>query len=148
MALKNGSFRMLHRNHWRSFRKNKIRRETLLALIAIETGPWGEGHYTGCFQLGIYDIMDYTGLTEKEVSHAIDILERHGGIVFDRERHVMYVHGMLERQCPNYAANGNNIIQGIANHIERMPEGSRAVAAFINAQSNVPELFELLEGDS
>ncbi len=145
MKLKKGSFRMVHRNFWRWCRASKIRGNTLLILLAIETGPWGAGQYTGCFRLGIYDLMDFTGLNHAEVSRAVDSLERCGAIVFDKDRQAVYVHGMLERQCPNFASS-ENTLQGIVNHIERMPEDSRAISAFIEAQSNVPELFELFEG--
>lgn len=146
MTLKKGSFRMVHRSWWRGCRANRIRGNPLLVLLAVETGPWGEGHYTGCFRLGIYDIADYTGLTEAEVSKSIAFLERIGVIVFDRDRQVVYVKGMLARQSPNFATNGNNVLQGIVNHIDRMPEGSPAVSAFIEAQRNEPELYELLQG--
>lgn len=145
MALKKGSFRMMHRNQWRWCRANKIRGNTLLVLLAIETGPWGAGQYTGLFHLAIYDISDYTGLTEKEVDRAIDQLERPGVIVYDRRQQVVFVRGMLPRQSPSFASSENNL-QGVSNHVERMPEGSLAVLEFIKAQVNIPELYELLEG--
>lgn len=136
---------MMHRNQWRWCRANKIRGNTLLVLLAIETGPWGAGQYTGLFHLAIYDIADYTGLTEKEVDRAIDQLERLGVIVYDRRQQVIFVRGMLPRQSPSFASSENNL-QGVSNHVERMPEGSLAVLEFIKAQVNIPELYELLEG--
>jgi len=145
MALKKGSFRMLHRDWWRLCRVRKIRRDTLLVLLALEAGPWGAGQYTGLFRISIEDITSYTGLQEKEVGQAIDSLERLGAIVYDKKYQVLYVTGMLERQSPSFASSENNL-QGIANHVERMPGGSRAVQEFIKAQSNIPKLFELLEG--
>jgi hypothetical protein len=113
--------------------------------LALEAGPWGAGQYTGLFRISIEDITSYTGLQEKEVGQAIDSLERLGAIVYDKKYQVVYVTGMLTRQSPSFASSENNL-QGIANHVERMPEGSRAVQEFIKAQGNIPELFELLEG--
>jgi hypothetical protein len=84
-------------------------------------------------------------LSEIEVLDAIAALERIGVIVYDRKKQIVFVRGMLARQSPSFAASGNNLL-GVSNHIERLPEGSPAIRAFIESQRNVPELFELLEG--
>jgi hypothetical protein len=144
MSWKKGSFRTIHRNHWRHFRSNKIRGNVLLVALFLETGPGGAGMYTGLYYCALADISDYTGLKIKEVGQAIEYLECRGDVVYDRDYGLVFVRGMMQRQSTNYASTENNL-QGVMHHVERMPEGSRAVQEFINAQSNVPELFELLE---
>ena len=144
MKLKKGSFRMLHRQWWRACRANKIQREALLVLLALEAGPWGAGQYTGLYHISPSDISNYTGLTDKEVAHALNTLERRNAIAYDRAMRVVFVKGMLARQSPNFASTEKNLL-GVSNHVERMPEDSPAVREFVTAQRNVPELFELLE---
>jgi hypothetical protein len=136
---------MLHRNWWRWCRSKKIRGNKLLVLLAIEAGPWGAGQYTGLFYISPADIADFTGLDDREVSRTIKLLERMDVIVYDRRKQIVFVRGMLERQSPSFASSENNL-QGVSNHVERMPEGSPAVEEFIKAQNNTPELYELLEG--
>ena len=145
MKLKKGSFRMVRRNWWRWCRTKKIRGNKLLVLLALETGPWGAGQYTGLYHISVTDIADFTGLEEKEVSRAFKSLERIGAIIYDRKKQIVFVRGMLERQSPSFASSENNLL-GVVNHVERMPEGSPAVEEFIKAQQNIPELYELLEG--
>jgi hypothetical protein len=136
---------MFHRNWWRWARANKIRRETLLVLLALEGGPWGSGHHTGLFHISVGEIAEYTGLNIKEVLQSIRTLERINHVVYDVDYQVVFVRGMLSRQCPNFNSS-ENTLQGVANHVFRMPETSRATREFIISQRNEPELYELLEG--
>ena len=135
---------MLHRGWWRMCRKFRIRGNNLLVYLFLEAGPGGAGQYTGLYTVSIGDISDYTGLSDKDVERSIAELQRTKHIVYDPRKQVVFVIGMLARQSPNYSSSENSI-QGVVNHVMRMPEGSIAVESFIKSQINNPELYDLLE---
>lgn len=137
---------MLHRNWWRKCRSRKIRGDILLVYVFLEAGPGGAGQYTGLYRVSVDEISDYTGLSNKAVETCLQLLEKSNQIVYDYRKQVVFVQDMLDTQSPNFGSSENSL-QGVAHHVERMPEGSKAVLAFIkHSEENYPELFELIEG--
>ena len=138
---KKGSFRPIHRTVWEMFPKLGMdaHREAIVYLY-LESGP--HSHYTGIFTAPVVDIAKYTCMTSAEVIQAIDILSRRGLIVYDKERQMVFVKGMPQRQLGTATPNEDNV-KGIVYHVERMPEESPAVEAFRTANSDLPETDEL-----
>ena len=108
--------------------------------LYLETGP--HSNYTGLFQAPIVDIAKYTRLTDTEVIRAIDRLSEWGWIVYDKDRQMVFVKGMLQRQLGTSTPNADNT-KGIVYHVERMPEESPAVEAFISANREISEIEDL-----
>ena len=138
---KKGSFRLVHRNVWETVSKfgEGYHREALV-IMYLETGP--HSNYTGLFHASIVDISNYTCLTVQEVLQAIDNLSGWGLIVYDKDRQMVFVKGMLQRQLGTSTPNADNM-KGVFYHIERMPEESLAVEAFISANRELPKIEDL-----
>ena len=144
-AHKKGSFRIAHRSVWEMFTKfGKDTHPEAIVYLYLETGP--HSIYTGLFQAPIVDISKYTCLTVPEVVQAIDNLSRWGLIVYDNDRQMVFVKGMLQRQLGTSTPNADNT-KGVFYHVERMPEGSSAVEAFISANREIPEIRGSLQSD-
>jgi hypothetical protein len=142
-ALKKGSFRLVHRNIWEALAKfGKGNHREAIVFLYLETGP--HSNYTGLFQAPLIDIAKYTCLTIAEVLQAIDNLSRWGWIVYDKDRQMVFVKGMLFRQLGTTTPNEDNL-KGVIFHVERMPEESPAVEAFISANREIPEIDELFK---
>lgn len=142
-ALKKGSFRLVHRNVWENLAKfGKGNYREALAFLYLETGP--HSNYTGLFQAPLVDIAKYTSMTNAETVQAIGNLSRAGWIVYDQDRQMVFVKGMLQRQLGTSTPNEDNT-KGVLYHVERMPEESPAVESFITANREMPEIDELYE---
>lgn len=142
-ALKKGSFRLVHRNLWEAFAKfGKGHHREAFVFLYLETGP--HSNYTGLFQAPLVDIARYTSMTNAEVIDAIDNLSRWGWIVYDKDRQMVFVPGMLQRQLGTKTPNEDNL-KGVIFHVERLPEESPAVEAFISANRGIPEIDDLFE---
>ena len=142
-ALKKGTFRLVHRTVWEDLATfGKGNHREVVVLLYLETGP--HSNYTGLFQAPVVDIARYTCLTVAEVHKAIENLLRLGWIVYDGDRQMVFVKGMLQRQLGTKTPNEDNL-KGVIFHVERMPEESPAVEAFITANREIPEIEDLFE---
>jgi len=146
-ALKKGSFRLVHRTVWEELAKfGKGNHREALVFLYLETGP--HSNYTGLFQAPLVDIAKYTCLTVAEVLQVVDALSRGSWIVYDKDRQMVFVKGMLQRQLGTSTPNEDNT-KGVIYHVERMPEESPAVEAFISANreiSKIDDLYEVMYG--
>ena len=122
-------FRVLDQTFWKTCAKLTDHRDVLV-LAFLEGGP--SSHQTGLFSMHLIDVCRYTLLTEKEVRDSINKLSKHGLIVFDPFRSIVYVKGMASRQ---YRTNDFNDTQlaGLCYHAERMEDmDSPAVDQYIH----------------
>ena len=117
------------------------RHKEALVFLYFETGPVTT--WTGLFPAPIVDIAKFTCLTVREVLDAINTLSGWGLIVYDHDRQLVCVKGLLLRQA-RYRPNEDQVT-GIVRHVEEMPEDSPAVIAFIKEHLDTPELAEHFE---
>ncbi|MHB8939865.1 MAG: hypothetical protein ACYC7K_00465 [Desulfobacteria bacterium] len=125
-----GKFRIVDKSVWATCKALPAghHREALVFLY-FESGP--TAHWTGLYPAPIVDISEHTRLTVEDVRAAIANLERWKVIVYDKERQLVCVRGMPERQLqggPNAAHR-----KGIDRHLEAFAPGSPAVEAFNGA---------------
>ncbi len=139
---KKGTYRVVHNGVYAMFDKLDLSIEERLIFMYVETAP--ASNYTGLYYLSPHDISRATRIPRKIVDDTMVSLSRRGLIVHDTERQLIFVRGMMARQNSSFADTEDNRT-GIMYHVERMPEDSPAVDAFIEAQRDVPELYELLE---
>lgn len=138
-----GSFRTLHRTVWEMFLKlGGISLRERMVFLYFEGGPFT--HWSGLFAASIVDIVRFTGLDDKEVHQAIVNLSRLGMIVFDFDRQMVFVKGLLIRQL-GYSPNEKQAL-GIVRHVEELPGDSPAVRGFVREHKDTPELSEHFEG--
>lgn len=127
MAAKKVNYRTVHKSVWdacKAFPTGHYREA--LALIYLESGPLA--HWTGLYPAATVDIAEHTRLTVQEVEAAIVNLERWGLIVYDHDRQLVYVKGMLVRQLKGDPNECHQV--GINRHLEAFADCSPAVSAF------------------
>jgi hypothetical protein len=139
---KKGTYRVVHNGVYAMFDKLDLSVEERLIFLYVETAP--ASNYTGLYYLSPCDISRATRIPRKIVDATMVSLSGRGLIVHDADRQLIFVHGMMARQNSSFADTEDNRT-GIMYHVERMPEDSPAVDAFIEAQREVPDLYELLE---
>jgi hypothetical protein len=122
-----GKFRIVDKSIWAACKAFPAghHREALVWLY-FESGP--TAHWTGLYPAPIVDIAEHTRLTVEEVRAAIANLERWGVIVYDKERQLVCVKGMVRRQLQGGPNQKHQ--EGIDRHLEAFAEDSPAVAAF------------------
>lgn len=98
--------------------------------------------WTGLYPISPKDISRHTCMPVEEVLAAIDGVCRRGLIVYDGDRQLVYVRGLMLRQLGVDMPNKNQI-EGLVRIIERMEEDSCAVRAFIEDHLEIPEIGEL-----
>jgi len=140
---KPGSFRLLHGGIYKVLAKlpPEQHREHRVYLY-LEAGP--NSHYSGLFHAFPADISKYTLVPIKEVPGTLRNLEKMGWIVYDKDRQLVHVCGMLKRQLGATELNEDNQ-KGIVYYIERMPENSPAVLAFLEENREIAEFDAILE---
>ena len=135
-------FRAVYKSAWqtaKALHKDHHHREAGV-LVYLESAP--EGNFAGVFYVAVGEIARATGLDAMEVQIAITNLKKMGLIVYDFDRRIAYVKGLLIRQLggrPNVKH-----VKGVINILDGLPEESPAVQAFINEHLKTPELAEAL----
>ncbi len=109
-----------------------------LVFLYFETGP--VTNWTGLYSAPPVDIAEYTRLTVEEVKASITNLERWGVIVYDHDRQLVFVSGLLNRQMRK--APNKSQAKGICRHVKEFAENSPAVIAFVAEHQESPELGE------
>jgi hypothetical protein len=140
---KAGTFRLLHGGVYKvlaTFAPEEHREHR--AFTYLEAGP--NSHYSGLFFAFPADISKYTLVPIKEVPGVLRNLEKKKGlIVFDEERWLVHVKGMLKRQLGTQTLNDDNAA-GIVHYTERMPDDSRALISFMEENCEIEEFAEIL----
>jgi hypothetical protein len=143
MKFKAGSFRLLHGGVYKMLSKfSPEQHREHRAFIYLEAGP--NSHYSGLFHAFPADISRNTLIPAREVSDVLRNLQRIGLIVFDEDRQLVHVRGMLKRQLGTQTLNDDNAA-GIVYYTERMPEESPAVLSFMEENRDIPEFEAILE---
>jgi hypothetical protein len=143
MKFKAGSFRLLHGGIYKMLSTTlapEQHREHRVFLY-LEAGP--NSHYSGLFHAFPADIAKYTLVPVREVPGVLRNLERIGLIVFDEDRQLVHVRGMLKRQLGTQTLNDDNAA-GIVHYTERMPDDSSAVLSFMEENRDISEFNEIL----
>lgn len=143
MKFKAGSFRLLHSGVYKvlsTFSPEQHREHRVF--IYLEAGP--NSHYSGLFHAFPADISKNTLVPIREVPDVLRNLQRIGLIVFDEDRQLVHVRGMLKRQLGTQTLNDDNAA-GIVHYTERMPEESPAVLSFMEENREIPEFDAILE---
>lgn len=125
-----GRFRVVEKSVWadcRAFPEGGYRE--VLVFLYFESGP--VAHWTGLYPAPIVDIAEHTRLNVEDVRAAIVNLERWGVIVYDKERQLVCVKGMLGRQLQGGPNEKHQ--RGMARHIEAFAGSSPAAEAFNTA---------------
>ena len=134
-------FRVVMRNWWSTIATGCTERENHI-LIYLETTNLA--HWTGLYTISPKDISRQTSMPIKDVLPTIDGLCGRSKIVWDGDRQLVYVRGFMLRQLGVDVPNQNQV-EGLVRIIERMPDDSPAVKAFLQDHRHIPEIDELYE---
>ena len=135
--MKRDKFRVVREAVWETLKKfPKGHHKEAIVLLYLEAGPTTD--WTGLFSAPAVDIAYATGLDAVEVELAITNLNKWGHIVYDFDRRLVFVKGLLFRQAkfrPNYKQ-----AIGIIRHVGNFSEISPATKAFFSEHSRTPSL--------
>ncbi len=141
--MQKGQFRIADKSVWDACKDSPEGHfHEALVLLYLETGP--VTNWTGLFAAPPVDIATYTRLPIQGVNAAIKELERRGLIVYDRERQLVYVKGLLLRQMKDIGPTEQQAI-GIFRHVKQYSEASPAVIAFIDEHRETRALAKHLK---
>ena len=113
---------------WAGIKGKNLTKEALILALYVEL--YHSAHFTGLYHLAVVDIQLNTGLTEGEIRGAMEELEREGIAIFDRQRTIVFVPGMMLRQLGAEKKINAKQQKGVVRHLEGFSPESPPVLAF------------------